>query len=69
MRMRSWESCPVHPLLRLSLVGSQPMETLLGELESPVAAHAYSSRGTCPVLPLLSLSLVGSQPMEHTVAK
>ncbi len=31
LRMRSRETCPVQPLLRLSLVGSQPMRTLLGK--------------------------------------
>ncbi len=38
--MRSWETCPVQPLLRLSLVGSQLMGTLLGELEILLVAHA-----------------------------
>ncbi len=45
--MRSRETCPDQPLLRLSLVGSQPMETLLGELELLVA---HAQQGNLPGL-------------------
>ncbi len=37
-------ACPVQPLLRLSLVGSQPMGTLLGELENPISCACAAGK-------------------------
>ncbi len=42
--MRSRETCPVQPLLRLSLVGSQPMRTLLGKGGSTVGCACAAGK-------------------------
>jgi hypothetical protein len=61
------ESCPVEPLLRLSLVGSQPMGTLLGELESSVRV-CMRSGGILPG-PAATQAVIGRLTANGDIAR